>query len=90
MRSTIGARLVRRALTLAALCFPGILFAAIALFVANHLWGAIGIGAAFAAIIFYAGLIVVARRRIVARGSRFLAESDPIDFNDPFWRRWMR
>ena len=89
MRSTTDARLVRRALTLAACCFPGILFAAIALFAANHLWGAIGIGAAFAAIIFYAGLIVVARRRIAARGSRF-TESEPIDFNDPFWRRWMR
>ena len=33
------------------LCVLGV-FAAIALFVANHLWSAIGIGAAFAAIIF--------------------------------------
>ena len=43
-----------------------------------------------AAIITYACLIVVARRRIAARGSRFFSESEPIDFNDPFWRRWMR
>ena len=65
-----------RALTLAAWSFPGTIFAAVALFVANHLWGAIGIVAALAAIIAYAGLIVVvARRRIAARGSRSFSES---------------
>ena len=90
MRSTTGASRVRRALTLAAWSFPGTIFAAVALFVANHLWGVIGIVAALAGIIVGVGLIVVARRRNAARGSRFVSESEPIDFNDPFWRRWMR
>ena len=86
----MSSSLVRRALTLAVCCFPGVILAAVALFVANHLWGAIGIVAAIAAIITCAGLIVVARRRNAVRRSRFFSESEPIDFNDPFWRRWMR
>ena len=90
MRSTTDARLVRRALTLAACCLPAIVFVAVALFVANRLAGAIGIGAVLAAIVVYAGLIAMSRRRIAARGSRFFSESEPIDFSDPFWRRWMR
>ena len=88
--STIAAHRVSRALTLAACCLPAIVFVSVALFVANRLGGAIGIGAVLAAIIVYAGLIAVSRRRIAARGSRFVSESEPIDFNDPFWRRWMR